>query len=147
MILVKKVAAVVLIGFGSLLLAVGLYAPFNQTIAPEERASEFAACFAFGAPLTAWGTWIAWGLRQQHQKQLSDRLQAAFFSLLQQENGRVTPLSFAMATGLTGEIAKTYLDERAREFSANFDVDDKGNVFYCFNLSGMSLPDSSTNKG
>ena len=137
--------ATAILGLGSLCLAAGLYAPFNKTITSEERASEFAACLAFGAPLTAWGTWIAWSLRQQNQKQRSDCLQASFFSLLQQGNGRITPLSFAMATGLTGEIAKTYLDERAREFSANFDVDDEGNVFYCFNLSGVSLPDSHTN--
>lgn len=142
----KKVAAGVLIGLGSLCLAAGLYAPFNKTITSEERVSEFAACLAFGAPLTAWGTWIAWGLRQQNQKQLRDRHQASFFSLLQQGNGRITPLSFAMATGLTGEIAKTYLDERAREFSANFDVDDEGNMFYCFNLSGVSLSDSNPNQ-
>jgi len=51
-----------------------------------------------------------------------------------------------MVTGLTGEMAKTYLDERAREFSANFDVDDEGNLFYCFNLSGVSLPNSHTNQ-
>jgi ribosomal protein L7/L12 len=143
---VKKVAAGVLIGLGSLFLAAGLYAPFNKTITSEKRDSEFAACLAFGAPLTLWGIWITWGIRQQNQKQGRDRLQASFFGLLQQGNGRITPLSFAMATGLTGEMAKTYLDERAREFSANFDVDDAGNMFYCFNLSGVSLSDSSMNK-
>ena len=57
----KKVAAGVLIGLGSLCLAAGLYAPFNKTITSEERVNEFAACLAFGAPLTAWGTWMGYG--------------------------------------------------------------------------------------
>jgi hypothetical protein len=52
------VAAGVLIGLGSLSLAAGLYAPFNKTITSEKRDSEFAACLAFGAPLTLGGIWI-----------------------------------------------------------------------------------------
>jgi hypothetical protein len=73
---VKKVAAGVLIGLGSLFLAAGLYAPFNKTITSEKRDSEFAACLAFGAPLTLWGIWIAWGVRQQNQKHMCENSEA-----------------------------------------------------------------------
>ena len=83
--------------------------------------------------------------RSRKQQEEHDRLQSTFFKLLKQGNGRITPLGFAMETGLTGAMAKAYLDERAEEFTANFDVDDEGNMSYRFNLGGVSLSESSAN--
>lgn len=142
--LITKLTAGVLLGIGLPIALLAVTDIANPTAKNKEGA--VAAFCLFGLPTTALGGWLVLGARRKDQQEMSDRLQASFFNLLKQGNGRITPLGFAVATGLTGEVAKTYLDERAREFSANFDVDDEGNMFYCFNLEGVHLPESSANK-
>ena len=130
----KTIWATVLLSLGIVLIGSGIYAPFNSAISKEEQREEAIACLVFGVPLAAWGGWIVLGLRQDKQQQERDRLNAAFSKLLTQSDGRITTLAFSMETGLSGEMAKVYLDERAKEFDANFDVDDEGNVNYRFHM-------------
>ena len=130
----KIIWATVLLSLGIVLIGSGIYAPFNSAISKEEQREEAIACLVFGVPLAAWGGWIVLGLRQDKQQQERDRLNAAFSKLLTQSDGRITTLAFSMETGLSGEMAKVYLDERAKEFDANFDVDDEGNVNYRFHV-------------
>ncbi len=130
----KTIWATVLLSLGIVLIGSGIYAPFNSAISKEEQREEAIACLVFGVPLAAWGGWIVLGLRQDKQQQERDRLNAAFSKLLTQSDGRITTLAFSMETGLSGEMAKVYLDERAKEFDANFDVDDEGNVNYRFHV-------------
>ena len=130
----KTIWATVLLSLGIVLIGSGIYAPFNSAISKEEQREEAIACLVFGVPLAAWGGWIVLGLRQDKQQQERDRLNAAFSKLLTQSDGRITTLAFSMETGLPGEMAKVYLDERAKEFDANFDVDDEGNVNYRFHV-------------
>ena len=130
----KTIWATVLLSLGIVLIGSGIYAPFNSAISKEEQREEAIACLVFGVPLAAWGGWIFLGLRQDKQQQERDRLNAAFSKLLTQSDGRITTLAFSMETGLSGEMAKVYLDERAKEFDANFDVDDEGNVNYRFHV-------------
>ena len=130
----KIIWATVLLSLGIVLIGSGIYAPFNSAISKEEQREEAIACLVFGVPLAAWGGWIFLGLRQDKQQQERDRLNAAFSKLLTQSDGRITTLAFSMETGLPGEMAKVYLDERAKEFDANFDVDDEGNVNYRFHV-------------
>ena len=130
----KIIWATVLLSLGIVLIGSGIYAPFNSAISKQEQREEAIACLVFGVPLAAWGGWIVLGLRQDKQQQERDRLNAAFSKLLTQSDGRITTLAFSMETGLPGEMAKVYLDERAKEFDANFDVDDEGNVNYRFHV-------------
>lgn len=130
----KTIWATVLLSLGIVLIGSGIYAPFNSAISKQEQREEAIACLVFGVPLAAWGGWIVLGLRQDKQQQERDRLNAAFSKLLTQSDGRITTLAFSMETGLSGEMAKVYLDERAKEFDANFDVDDEGNVNYRFHV-------------
>ena len=130
----KTIWATVLLSLGIVLIGSGIYAPFNSAISKQEQREEAIACLVFGVPLTAWGGWIVLGLRQDKQQQERDRLNAAFSKLLTQSDGRITTLAFSMETGLPGNMAKVYLDERAKEFDANFDVDDEGNVNYRFHV-------------
>ena len=130
----KTIWATVLLSLGIVLIGSGIYAPFNSAISKEEQREEAIACLVFGVPLAAWGGWIVLGLRQDKQQQERDRLNAAFSKLLTQSDGRITTLAFSMETGLPGNMAKVYLDERAKEFDANFDVDDEGNVNYRFHV-------------
>lgn len=132
--LLKKVAATFLVGFGGICIVAGISAPFNSDISRQERTEQAVSCILVGIPLTGWGAWIFRGVAQQAKKQASDRLQSIFYRLLQQSNGRVTAMQFAMEAQLPGKEAKQYLDEKAKEFDATFDVTENGDITYRFHL-------------
>jgi hypothetical protein len=95
----------------------------------------------FAIPTLTLGTWLALGLyRQSHHdkkainQQVSDRLQSIFYEMLQQNHGRVTLLGFAMKSQLPAANARQYLDEKAKEFNANFKVNEEGAVSYHFDV-------------
>lgn len=138
--LLKKIAACSLLTLGFICVASGIYAPFNLSISQKERESELVACLAFGLPLTAGGGLIAWNLHRRYQREADEFLRSVFFRLLKERDGRLTLSRFAMEAQLTGEAAKQYLDEQAKKFDANFDVDEQGGVYYDFNM-GDSVRD------
>ncbi|MEH1842765.1 MAG: hypothetical protein V7L20_29530 [Nostoc sp.] len=95
----------------------------------------------FGIPSLTLGTWLALGLyRQSRQEkkafnqQVSDRLQSIFYEMLQKNHGRVTVLGFAMQSQLPAAHARQYLDEKAKEFNANFKVNEEGTISYHFDV-------------
>jgi ribosomal protein L7/L12 len=137
--LITKLAAGVLLGLG-VPIVLGMTVTLADQKSADDKGGAAVALCVFGLAPSALGGWLIVGARRKDQQAMSDRLQTAFFHLLKQGNGRITALGFAMETGLTGAMAKSYLDERASEFGANFDVDDDGNMFYRFNLEGVSLP-------
>lgn len=63
-----------------------------------------------------------------------------FFRLLQLNRGRVSVRDFASATQLEPAIARQHLDLWAREFHADFEVSDGGEIFYVFETEHMALP-------
>ena len=95
----------------------------------------------FGVPTMMLGAWLSLGLYRQsknekkaQQKQLSDRLQSNFYQMLQENNGRVTVLGLAMNCQLPAADAQEYLDMKAKEFNADFQVSEKGAVSYHFDI-------------
>jgi hypothetical protein len=60
-----------------------------------------------------------------------------FYTLLLKNAGTITPIGFAMQSGLNGAETKTFLDDRAREFNANYEVTAQGDVVYVFDVSGL----------
>ncbi|MFN6485071.1 MULTISPECIES: hypothetical protein [unclassified Nostoc] len=95
----------------------------------------------FGVPTLTLGTWLALGLyRQSRQEkkainqQVSDRLQSIFYEMLQENHGRVTVLGFAIQSQLPAAHARQYLDQKAKEFNANFKVNEEGAVSYHFDV-------------
>ena len=94
-----------------------------------------------GLPPTATAGWLLWAVWEQNrvervqQAQIRvDRLAAAFFQLLKENDGAVTPLQFAMKAQLPGSEAKEYLESRAQEFDAQFEVSDRGTILYRFDV-------------
>lgn len=65
-----------------------------------------------------------------------------FFHLLQLNQGRLSLLTFSAATRLEPAIARRHLDGWAKEFAANFEVTDDGDVDYVFTNRPLNLPDS-----
>jgi hypothetical protein len=59
-------------------------------------------------------------------------LRSIFFQLLESGQREITVLQFAMQAGIDGAEAKAYLDDRAREYEATFNVGPEGQVLYCF---------------
>ncbi|MBE9039535.1 hypothetical protein IQ235_01830 [Oscillatoriales cyanobacterium LEGE 11467] len=94
-----------------------------------------------GLPPTTTAGWLLWGLWEQSRVERVaqaqarvDRLAATFFQLLKENNGAVTPLQFAMKAQLPGSEAKEYLEFRAQEFDAEFEVNDRGKILYLFDI-------------
>lgn len=95
----------------------------------------------FGVPTMVMGGWLSLGLLRQSrnekkalQKQISDRLQSSFYQMLQENNGRVTVLGLAMNCQLPAAEAQEFLDMKAKEFNADFQVSEKGGVSYHFDI-------------
>lgn len=83
--------------------------------------------------------WRFWRRRQRTIKAKQTFLQQTFYQLLQANRGRITVFDFAVHTNLTGPEAREFLNARAREFYANFEPNDHGDVLYVFpTLSSMS---------
>lgn len=66
-----------------------------------------------------------------------------FFHLLQLNQGRLSLLTFSAATRLEPAIARRHLDGWAKEFSANFEVTDDGDIDYVFTNRPLNLPERS----
>ena len=78
------------------------------------------------------GIWWLWQHYHQERRNQESYLNSTFYQLLQKNFGRLSVLEFALKTNLTGLEAKQYLDQRAREFAANFEVTEDGEILYCF---------------
>lgn len=90
------------------------------------------SALGIGVVSAGFGTWLGLDALVAGRKAKRDRIQAAFFNLIEASNGEITVLQFARAANLTGEEAQTYLDTRAKEFGAAFDVGPEGGIYYRF---------------
>jgi hypothetical protein len=135
-----KLTAGFLLSFGFICLmmsasALSQLADKDQTTIEQQEATDtFFAGIALGVPLAAGGGYTLWKLRRRHEKLLRDRLDSTFYQMLKADNGRITVLQLAMEAQLSGEQAKQYLDQKAKEFNATFEPSDKGNISYVFHL-------------
>lgn len=83
-----------------------------------------------------------WKYYEQKQEQRQNRLNVIFYQTLQEHQGRITTLDLAIAANITGVEAQEFLQQRAKEFGAEFDVTDAGGILYCF--SSVTMPDSQS---
>lgn len=95
----------------------------------------------YGVPSVLMGGWLALGLYRQGQQerkaikeQASDQMRSTFYRMIQENNGRITLLSFAMQSQLPPVAARQYLDEQAKLFNANFKVSEEGGISYHFDV-------------
>lgn len=115
--------------------------------------------FGVVAALESWHLFIAvgavvgmgWGWRyyQRHQQKQLAQLNAVFYRLIQENQGRMTTLDLAMAAKISGNVVQQYLEERAKEFAAHYEITEQGGIIYYFEtaLPGNSpTPSSSTPK-
>ncbi len=103
--------------------------------------SSAVAGIVFGIPSSVLGGWLALSLYRRNkdekkalQQQTTERLQSVFYRMVQENHGKVTLLGFAMQSQLPPATAKDYLDNRAKEFNANFKISEEGSVSYLFDI-------------
>lgn len=84
---------------------------------------------------------IGWGLyfqqrqaRERSQAAAAEQLQQLFYQLVNRHQGRLTVMQFAAAANISGSEAKAYLDQRAKEFGADFTSEAAGEITYHFPL-------------
>jgi hypothetical protein len=135
--LIKRTMAGILLTWGFICAVRVVDVALDSRIDPVERRGIIVACLMLGTP-ALWGGNRLWRQvdRQQAQQQ-RDRTRILFFQLLQQGQGYIAVLPFAMQTGLSAQEAQAFLDARARDFQADYQVSDTGQIFYYFDLSGM----------
>lgn len=132
--LATKITAGVLLGIGLPIVLLASSEILNPQRSASEKSDAMAALVILGLPTATFGGWLVWSSQRQQQLAEQDRLRTTFFRLLQESNGHLTVLRFAMTTGLEGEAAKAYLSDRAREFNASFNVSEEGKLSYYFDL-------------
>jgi len=132
--LANKIAVGFLLGVGVPIFLIGTAGALDSKATPGDREGAFIVALMFGLPPTAFGSWLLFSNVLRSKQEERDRLRAAFFRLLQENSGHLTVLRFSMETGLEGEAAKMYLDSRAKEFNAAYNVTEEGSFSYYFNL-------------
>ncbi|HEY9608563.1 hypothetical protein [Allocoleopsis sp.] len=127
----KKISAGLLLTIGFIFLMVPVVVLTRQDATPEDRMDAIGG-LVFGFPAAAWGGWLAWSLKRKNHNEGCDRLHSTFYRLLKEGNGQITIMRFAMEAHLPAAAAQQYLDEKAKEFDADFGVSEAGGIFYYF---------------
>lgn len=90
----------------------------------------------FGLTPSAIGGVLLYVSSKANRHALRDR----FFQLIRLNQGRVSLLDYSRATRLEPAIARRHLDLWAREYDANFEVSDAGDIYYVFSIEPSLLP-------
>ena len=133
----KKVGAGLLLSLGFFCLMIAISELVDRDKTPQKKSESLDTAIggiAFGVPMMAAGGWIVRGFQKQHQKNNGDRLQAIFYQLVQQKQGHISVLSFAIAAQIMIEEAKQYLNKKAQELNATFENNEGGEVNYYFDI-------------
>ena len=133
----QKIFAGILFSLGFIFLTVTVSSLTTKNPTPKDRSAAMGGII-IGVPALAAGTWIVWREKKKHDDLLEVRqrqLEFNFLSTLQANNGSITPISFAIANQLSLEESKQYLDKKAVQLNAEFEVTEDGGVSYKFYLS------------
>lgn len=79
-----------------------------------------------------WGSWRMWKYYQQRQQHQLETLDDIFYRLIRENQGRITALDLAMHSKQSGTKVQDYLDQRATEFAAQYEITDTGGMIYYF---------------
>lgn len=129
-----KGMAIALLAMGLPICLMGSLQVLDPTTKPEDREGAIAATIFLGLPPVGLGSWLLGSGLVRGRRRERERLRQAFFRLVEEHQGMITVLRFAMETGLDGEASKLYLNERAQEFDGHYNVTDEGEIFYRFSL-------------
>ncbi len=83
------------------------------------------------------------GYGWHRHRQFQQRLHRCFYHCLEQHQGKISALDFAIAAHITGPQARAFLDARAKDFFADFEPTVYGDVLYTFHQTSPSSTPSS----
>ena len=101
----------------------------------DNKEGALAAMVFFGLPPVAVSAGLMFNLRYGHQRQRqkANLLQEqSFLQLLQTQQGKISAADFALAAKIPLEEAKEYLDEKAQQLDADFEVSENRGIIYKF---------------
>ncbi len=133
----QKLFAGILFSFSFIFLTVTVASISTKNPTEKDRSAALGGII-LGVPPIAGGAWIVWGLRkkqEQLEKERYSQIETTFLELLQENNGQITAINFAIVTKLSLEESKQYLDNKAKLLNADFNVSEEGNISYQFFLS------------
>jgi len=93
----------------------------------------------FGLVPALLGGWMLYTSIQAEKRALREQ----FFQLLSLSQGRLSVMDFVSVTRLEPAIARRHLDGWAKEFDADFEVTERGDIYYLFNTEPLALPESN----
>jgi hypothetical protein len=111
----------------------------NPKTPPKDKENAVAALTILTVPSTLIGGCLSWSLVQQNKKEKAllleseqKRLRLVFLELVENNSGTITVLQMAKNAEISTEKAKEYLDDKAKELNASFEVSENGNILYRF---------------
>ncbi|MBN3897458.1 MAG: hypothetical protein HWQ41_19910 [Nostoc sp. NOS(2021)] len=138
---IKKFLALCLLLFGIPFSTVMIWEIINPKTAPKDKNDAVAALIILTIPSTVMGGWLSWSLVQQNKREEAllveseqKRIGLVFLELAENNSGSITVLQLARNAEISTPEAKQYLDEKAKELSADFEVNEDGNISYRFSL-------------
>ncbi len=132
----RKVFAGILFSIGFIFLAVTVSVMFTKNPTKDDRDAALGGLI-IGLPAAAAGSWIVFGLRKNTKDEGIDRqqkIERTFLELVDTNNGKVSALKFAIASKLSLEESKHFLDRKAVMLNATFEVTEEGGINYQFHL-------------
>jgi hypothetical protein len=110
---------------------------FLQEHPSEEDKSGALGCLVVATPPTLLGCWLIWDLQSQKKRSQAERLlalEAIFLQHLQENQGNITVISFALASKLSLADTKTYLEQKSIQLNSTFRIDEAGGTSYHFEI-------------
>lgn len=136
----RTIAAGASFGIGLFFGLIAILGMTQPEASPEKQFASVGVGLLGGVPSTTLGAWLLIQNRDRKTQKERDRLQRTFYKLLKANGGQINVLRFSMEANISGTDARAYLDERAREFNAAFNVSEEGKVFYYFDGDFNALP-------
>lgn len=133
----QKLFAGILFSIGFIFLTVTVSSIITKNPTEKDRSAALGGVI-LGVPAVAGGAWIVWGLRKKNEKlqKTHDRqIETTFLELVKANQGNISTIDFAIATKLSLDESKQYLDQKARQLNANFNVSEDGGISYQFFIS------------
>ena len=85
-----------------------------------------------------------WKYYQHKQQERQAWLNFIFYQILQENQGQIATLDLAIAANIPGAEAQEFLQKKAKEFGAEFEVTDAGGILFIF--SSLSMPNTQSDR-
>ncbi|MEB3192878.1 MAG: GUN4 domain-containing protein [Snowella sp.] len=144
--MIKKVAIILLLTLGiiSLIVPVSVVFDKNKKI---DNTNTILGGLVIGFSSLSIAGYLLWDDKRKREQEKFDSLRKLFFEVIESSGGKINSLQFAQKvtlsgkTNLSGHEATFFLDQMVKEFGGHRDVNQKGTIYYEFDLEVIDLLD------